>query len=92
MGVDAGVGAALLCETGVVASDVANLTDRGVVEELDFSSSLDFLVRRITSFLILICRTIFVLLVGGVCGSLLTLDPSNASALFSVDFLQKIKP
>ena len=87
MGVDAGVGATLLCETGVVASDVANLTDRGVVEELDFSSSLDFLVRRITSFFILICRTIFVLLVGGVCGSPLTLDPSNANAFFSFDFV-----
>ena len=49
MGVDVGVGAALLCETGVVVSDVANLTDRGVVEELDPSPSLDFFGRCITS-------------------------------------------
>ena len=52
MGVDAGVGAALLFETGVVAYEVANLTDLGVVDELDFSSSLDFLERRITSVFI----------------------------------------
>ena len=43
MGVDVGVGAELLFETGVVASEVVNLTDRGVVDELDFSSSLIFL-------------------------------------------------
>ena len=64
IGVDAGVGAALLFETGVVESEVANLTDRGVVDELDFSSSLDFLGRRITSVFILICRTGFALLIG----------------------------
>jgi hypothetical protein len=58
MGVDVGVGAALLCETGVVVPKFAKLTDRGVVEdrgvidELDFSSSLDFFERRITSVFI----------------------------------------
>jgi hypothetical protein len=45
MGVDAGVGAALLCESGGVVSEVVNLTDRGVVDELDLSSSLDFIWR-----------------------------------------------
>ena len=64
MGVDVGVGATLLCETGVLVSDVVNLTDRGVVDELDFSSSLDFLERRIISVFILICRTGFALLIG----------------------------
>ena len=64
MGVDVGVGATLLCETGVLVSDVVNLTDRGVVHELDFSSSLDFLERRIISVFILICRTGFALLIG----------------------------
>ena len=64
MGVDVGVGAALLFETEVVESEVANLTDRGVVDELDFSSSLDFLGRGITSVFILICRTGFALLIG----------------------------
>jgi hypothetical protein len=54
MGVDVGVGATLLFESGVVASDVANLTDLGVVDELDFSSSLDFFWRCITSVFILI--------------------------------------
>ena len=49
MGVDVGVGAALLFETGVVVSDVANLTARGVVDELDPSPSLDFFGRCITS-------------------------------------------
>jgi len=86
MGVDAGVGAALLFETGVMVSGVANLTDRGVVDEFEFSSSMDFFELRITSFFILICRTSFVLLVGGVCGSHLTLVLSNASASFSADF------
>ena len=86
MGVDVGVGAVLLCETGVVASEVVIRTDRGVVDELDFSSSLDFFGRCITSFFILICRTSFVLLVGGVCGSPLTLDPSNASSFLPLDF------
>ena len=49
MGVDVGVGAALLCETGVASLEAANLTNRGVVDELDFSSSLVFFVRCITS-------------------------------------------
>ena len=64
MGVDAGVGAVLLCETGVVASEVANLTDLGVVDELDLSSSMDFFGRCITSAFIGICRMSFALLIG----------------------------
>ena len=86
MGVDAGVGAALLCETGVAASKVANFTDRGVCDELDPSPSLDFLGRCITSSLSSIFRRSCRFLVGGVYGSPLTADPSNASALFSLDF------
>jgi hypothetical protein len=64
MGVDAGVGAPLLFETGVMAAEVANLTDRGVVDELDFSSSLVFIGRCVTVSLISIFRTSFGLLVG----------------------------
>jgi hypothetical protein len=65
MGVDVGVGAALLCETGVASLEAANLTNRGVVDELDFSSSLDFFGRFITSsFFISIFRTSFALLIG----------------------------
>jgi hypothetical protein len=66
MGVDAGVGAVLLCETGVLASKVSNLTDRGVVDEFEFSSSMDFIGRCITSAFIGTCRTSFALLIGGV--------------------------
>ena len=92
IGVDVGVGAALLYETGVVASEVANLTDRGVFDVLDFSSSLDFLGRCITSSLfILIFRTSFVLLVGGVCGSPLIVERSNGSAPFSEDFVPEAR-
>jgi len=40
VGVDVGVGAALLFETGVASLEAENLTDRGVVDALDFSSSL----------------------------------------------------
>jgi hypothetical protein len=64
MGVDVGVGAVLLCETGVVASKVSNLTDLGVVDELDLSSSMDFFGRCITSAFIGICRMSFALLIG----------------------------
>ena len=64
MGVDVGVGAALLFETGVVVSDVANLTARGVVDELDPSPSLDFFGRCITSWLISIFRRSCRLFVG----------------------------
>ena len=65
MGVDVGVGAGLLFETGVAVTDVANLTDRGVVDEFDFSSSLDFFGRCITSsFFISIFRSSFALLIG----------------------------
>jgi len=42
VGVDVGVGAALLFETGVASLEAENLTDRGVVDALDFSSSLGF--------------------------------------------------
>ena len=64
MGVDVGVGAALLRESGVVVSKVANLTARGVCDELDPSPSLDFFGRCITSAFIGICRTSFALLIG----------------------------
>ena len=40
MGVDVGVGAALLFETGVASLEAENLTDRGVVDALEFSLSL----------------------------------------------------
>ena len=45
MGVDVGVGAALLCESGGVVFESVKLTDRGVVDELDPSPSLDFIWR-----------------------------------------------
>ena len=64
MGVDVGVGAALLCETGVASLEAANLTNRGVVDELEFSLSLDFFERCITASFIGICRTSFALLIG----------------------------
>ena len=66
MGVDVGVGAALLCESVGVVSDVANLNDRGVVDELDLSSSLGVFGRCFTSAVFGICRASFALLIGGV--------------------------
>jgi len=67
VGVDVGVGAALLFETEVASLEAESLTDRGVVDVLDFSSALDFFRRIITTSFclsILFCRTSFGLLVG----------------------------
>jgi hypothetical protein len=86
IGVDVGVGAALLFETGVVAPGVSNLTDRGVVDELDLSSSVDFF-DRLTCFSWMrgdFANTRRVR--GGVCVSIGTADTSTATGLFSVDF------
>ena len=62
-----------------------------MVDELEFSLSLDFFERCITASFIGICRTSFALLIGGVLGSPLTLDPSNATSSFSVDFVPDFK-